>query len=456
MKAPMSGDQLLQLARDRGLVKPVEGNGDPMWWLTHRKEVEAAAIPGAEMLAHKAAGRVSWLVDSLVALVALVGLAGEFGAKPNGTRLSEGLRELAGTPLGVPLATVAHVSDMHVTGPGARLVSGGPSGNDALNQLWLASQPALHGADVILVTGDLTDTGAADEWELAMRHLALVPRERVLVIPGNHDVSIVARDKWSMEGESGFLRAVRLLRMIAAMDAIQGDRAHILAGDGLVALSIYLDPYRDMLAEFTIRPTYFRKQIAASKVRAKLGEPMPPPDIAYSLISMVWQEVFPQCVELADRKLVFFLLNSNELGSNIVDNALGSVDSPQLGRLRKMMERYSEWSQVVLLHHHLALPPFDEGAIPGAFARLMVLLNAAEVLTLLASGQDLAVFHGHRHIAFRGTIENSVQIVSAASASLGDEVTGAAPKIDLYNLFRSAAGGTLVQAEPVAKRSIGL
>lgn len=62
---------------------------------------------------------------------------------------------------------------------------------DALSEAALALQP-----DLLLVTGDLTHLGAADEHAQAAAWLrSLGSPERVMVIPGNHD--LYARDSWS-------------------------------------------------------------------------------------------------------------------------------------------------------------------------------------------------------------------------------------------------------------------
>jgi len=74
--------------------------------------------------------------------------------------------------------TIAHVSDTHVDGTqciAARVRS-------VMSFLDDYTAPV----DVVLVTGDITDHGLAEEYQKA-RDL-LVSRHPVLVLPGNHDV----------------------------------------------------------------------------------------------------------------------------------------------------------------------------------------------------------------------------------------------------------------------------
>src|SRR5215813_13772543 len=93
---------------------------------------------------------------------------------------------------------IAHLSDIHVVGEryGFRIESGrsGPRGNERLRQA-LAQLEVLHAndpLDAILITGDVTDAGRSAEWAEFLDALASHPRlsERVLVLPGNHDVNI--------------------------------------------------------------------------------------------------------------------------------------------------------------------------------------------------------------------------------------------------------------------------
>lgn len=88
---------------------------------------------------------------------------------------------------------IAHLSDLHLTADDKaarsepRLFGKLRGMNGAFRAITRAK--AVQSADLVLVTGDVTDTGEPDEWAVfwdAVRGAGL--SGRVLVVPGNHDV----------------------------------------------------------------------------------------------------------------------------------------------------------------------------------------------------------------------------------------------------------------------------
>src|SRR5262245_47689362 len=140
-------------------------------------------------------------------------------------------------PSTAAVVRVAHLSDPHFVGEryGYRMESGtsGPRGNGRIRRA-LRTLEAIHAEtplDRVLVTGDITDAGTRAEWveffDLLRRSPAL--RDRVLFVPGNHDVNIVDRTnpgRFEVAWGSGF--ALRKLRAVLALDVIQGRSVHVL------------------------------------------------------------------------------------------------------------------------------------------------------------------------------------------------------------------------------------
>jgi len=132
---------------------------------------------------------------------------------------------------------IAHLSDLHVVGEryGLRMEAGtrGPSGNGRLAEAFrrLNAMHAARPLDRVLITGDITDAGTRAEWVEFLAAVQRWPdlRDRLLFLPGNHDVNTVDRTNpgrldlpWSVAG------ALRKLRIVLALDAVQGARVRLV------------------------------------------------------------------------------------------------------------------------------------------------------------------------------------------------------------------------------------
>jgi hypothetical protein len=129
-------------------------------------------------------------------------------------------------PDGARLWRVVHLSDVHVVGEryGFRIESGrsGPRGNDRLKCV-LNELEVLHAKaplDLVLITGDMTDAGSSAEWAEFLDAMAAHPTiaERMLIMPGNHDLNIVDRaNPARMDLPTSPNRRLRQLRTLSAM-----------------------------------------------------------------------------------------------------------------------------------------------------------------------------------------------------------------------------------------------
>lgn len=75
------------------------------------------------------------------------------------------------------MRTIAHLSDLHFGRHDERVIEG------------LLADAPLHGADLVVVTGDLTQRGRIHQFEAARAFLDRLSRP-VLVVPGNHDIPL--------------------------------------------------------------------------------------------------------------------------------------------------------------------------------------------------------------------------------------------------------------------------
>ena len=102
----------------------------------------------------------------------------------------------------------------------------------------------LSSADVILISGDITDTGHADEWKM---FFDLIPKDwlpKMVLVPGNHDLNITTanpREAFQSAGYENVPRQLRMARFLMAMDFIDSGRTRILVDDCLVGLRGFLN-----------------------------------------------------------------------------------------------------------------------------------------------------------------------------------------------------------------------
>ena len=158
---------------------------------------------------------------------------------------------------------------------------------------------------------------------------------KTIILPGNHDINITDKSSiWRAESNMFTSRNIRLIRSACALDLIQGHRCHVLDASGaLVLLRDYLRINRDALLEY-VKTGDWRGCNPAS----------------------VWQGMFPMILDLPQANAVMFIVDSNDISANLVDNAFGFVEAGQLRRLGKLIGRYADRKQLFALHHHLALP----------------------------------------------------------------------------------------------------
>ena len=330
---------------------------------------------------------------------------------------------------------VAHLSDLHVVGEryGFRIESGraGPRGNERLKEL-LRELDALHARsplDAILITGDMTDAGRSSEWAEFLDALALHPAlaDRLLILPGNHDLNVVDRAnpaRLDLPGSPS--KRLRQLRALSAIDALQGRRARVVdhaAGRLGATLDDVLKPRRAQIAEFA--------------------------DDGRMLLSMrlaeLWARVFPLVVApQTDDGLGIILLNSNAETHFSFTNALGMISTEQMKGIEIAAAQYPRACWLIALHHHPVEYPRAANALSERIGT--ALINGSSFIRRLRplKGRS-ALMHGHRHIDWIGECAGLL-IVSAPSP-----VMSAADDLASYfyvHTFAVGAHGRLVMLTP--------
>jgi 3',5'-cyclic AMP phosphodiesterase CpdA len=313
--------------------------------------------------------------------------------------------EAFGTPAdGARIWRIAHLSDVHVVGEryGFRIESGraGPRGNSRLVRA-MERLAALHASaplDLVLVTGDMTDAGLSAEWAEFLDIVAAYPAlaERMLILPGNHDLNIVDRaNPARLDLPMSPAKTLRKMRALSAIATIAGGRVRVSGVDGLApgpALADALEPWRDRMADFA--------DAGGMRRSARLAK--------------LWNGSFPLILPPAtDDGLGVALLDSNADANFSFTNALGMISSAQAQRLKASLDAHPKACWIVALHHHLAEYPRPVEAFSERIGT--ALINGAWFLRILRPyAGRVVVMHGHRHIDWIGRC-GPLRLVSAPS-----------------------------------------
>jgi len=328
-------------------------------------------------------------------------------------------------PHGGPTWRVAHLSDLHVVGEryGFRIESGrsGPCGNERLGRVFarLEAIDAERSLELLLITGDLTDSGRSTEWAEFLATLARYPQlaARTLVLPGNHDVNVVDRTnpaRLDLPTSPG--KRLRQMRALSAIAAVQGDRVRVVdpvTGQLGHTLSSALAPYRQAIAAFADAGTF----------RLSAG------------LAQVWANVFPMVLPPhTEDGLGVVLLNSSAEAHFSFTNALGLVPVGQARGIAAAARQFPRAHWIVALHHHLVEYPKAAKALSERIGT--ALINGSWfVRQLQPLGGRIVAMHGHRHVDWLGECAG-IRIISAPSPVM--EATNDKPTY--FQLHTLAAG----------------
>jgi 3',5'-cyclic AMP phosphodiesterase CpdA len=330
---------------------------------------------------------------------------------------------------------IAHLSDIHTVGEiyGFRIESGrmGPRGNERFRQA-LARLNEIHSQkplDAIVITGDMTDAGRSAEWAEFLDALSPYPQlaERMLVLPGNHDLSISDRaNPARLELPTSPNRRLRQLRALTMMGALQGRRVHVVDfKKGVVGASLD-EALKPHLAEITRF--------------ADTGRPL----FSWKLAEL-WRDVFPLIVAPnSDRGLGIILLNSNADSQISFTSALGIISAEQIRGIEIAKAQFPQACWIIALHHHLVEYPRAGHALAERIGT--ALINGSWVVRRLKSLSGRAVvMHGHRHIDWIGEC-GGLFIISAPSPVM-DAAADHSTSFYIHTLS-AAADGRLALALP--------
>ncbi|HXZ14496.1 MAG TPA: metallophosphoesterase, partial [Roseiarcus sp.] len=241
--------------------------------------------------------------------------------------------------------------------------------------------------------------GTSAEWAEFLDILGAFPdlAARALVLPGNHDVNVVDRaNPARLDLPFSPIKALRRMRALSAIAAVQGDRIRTFKGGALVPLATALEPWR--------------RDIAAFADRSGFG--------LSSRLQRLWTETFPLILppERGDG-LGVAILDSNADTNFSFTNALGMIPTEQAKRLRGVFRSYPQAGFIIALHHHVTEYPRPVAAFSERIGT--ALINGSWFLRQLKPyAERIVVMHGHRHVDWVGAC-GPLTIVSAPSPIMG-------------------------------------
>lgn len=357
-------------------------------------------------------------------------------------------KEVTGTEQPDVTIAIAHLSDLHLTATDESLLFGSknlfkqskPAGTNAKARMILESWKCEpDDVEVVIISGDAVDTGHPDEWKQFFD--LPVPFHKCVLAPGNHDINIAAGEGYGFRDTDDFhYRKLRLIRWIIACDRVQGDRAFVFSEkeNALVPFRKLLRTHVQSLESFALSPpkrAWKEVRHKANRVgewdTTEIVDATCPEDLArLNLPDEIWAQLFPLVVDCKDAGLAAIVIDSNMCSSNVVSNAFGHYGDNQLSRLNSTIRLLGRCPYFIATHHHFGVPRWVRSRREDWKSRALVCIDAIELVDLLLQFQNTVVFCGHRHVTYTGRIAHdripnrSVEIVSAPSTTLGDDLQG--------------------------------
>lgn len=338
-----------------------------------------------------------------------------------------------------PMLRILHLSDLHCVGApsDSRCEAPGksPFGNADIERRLATLDTELERCDVLLLTGDLTDTGDALQWN-AMRSMASKwpthIRRKVFVVPGNHDINFIThgwrsslyRDTEQLNGRQ--LRQAHFAAF-ARLFVQPGDTLSSPAfGDALhESAEAWFDKWRSAMVRYR---RSMRKGVAGVATGNALEWQVP-----------IWTRKI--CVRGAKYALIG--MDTSNWGYTVISNALGTTAEARQFLLAQCATKVAaEGYLPVIVGHHAMLPIYERG--PRSLTDFWEPLFTAgaaqpngdvwfEHLLQQIPAPGFVYLHGHRHVARHiGTEPRQGQrafLLAAPSLLFGDEWDGQRYKV---------------------------
>lgn len=334
--------------------------------------------------------------------------------------------------------SILHLTDLHfVSDDAASRVEthpGPPFGNSLLRIRLESLAETMERSDVVVFSGDITDSGSAAEWRELQRLVRAWPdriRRKTIWIPGNHDLNFVVPASRAMRKRDTMLLHGRLQRQ--ALYA-RFCRQFLQAGDEFLSL-------RDgVIVRSTPNDWFDNRHDEMRSLMNALDRGVLPDDVPAS--TLAWQvPAWVRKVQQGELKCAFLAVDTSQWGWTAGTNALGAYS----GELQELVVRWtaeisSEGYVPIVIGHHAMIPIFEKSRKETLKEQLFV-AGAAQLygdvwfegLVRAAPKIGFVYLHGHRHVTRGIGTEiakgSRAYLLGAPSLLFGDEFDHETEKI---------------------------
>ena len=268
-------------------------------------------------------------------------------------------------------------------------------------------------------------------------NLSQAERERLLIIPGNHDLTLTTSYLWLDGGESDAAHERRCRNFVEGC-LVNAPRTWRLA-DGRTSVVDILKAAEEYRCVYDKNPPESEVVLVAPAASGSVEFRIPQElrDAAKSLITaFTWPSekhlLYRDLLRIAypmllyeDEEFVVIGLNSAvPVGYSLWSSAFGLLGRHQVRKLKKMIPEYEGKRLIFLLHHHIGFPKkvwaHFKSSRPWIAAKFLQLRDARSLRRILKKREGTAVMlHGHKHIAYHARGDLGF-VFSAPSVAFGD------------------------------------
>lgn len=329
---------------------------------------------------------------------------------------------------------ICHLSDLHLTSQ--RSLETGASSEVVIDRARRAIAWGLKSAEMVCITGDITDQGTEQEWAMFSQLLSELSRDdrlRVVPLPGNHDITLATSLLGTGEPEIEHeLRCHRFLESCFELcpdtwvlcntkrTSVKG----LLAACSTYRTAYKANPPRGKLVAHS-HANYLKLEVPTElRIMAASAGSRYWPTATKLLYSDLFQLLYPLIVLETDSVVIVALNSASPVGGTMWSSSFGLIGGDQLHKLQGIVATVGSRQLILLVHHHIGFPSQIRSRFCKSHswmeAKLLQLRDAKAFLSVISPCKRRPiVFHGHKHIAYVGERPESL-CVSAPSVATGD------------------------------------